>query len=68
MIQLTKQIRKNVGKSVKQNKLVRAFSSSNGQVVRASASRAVDFGFDSESGQTNEFRLIFTASLFDAQH
>ena len=30
---------------------------------RASASRSVDLGFDSESGQTHDFKLIFTASL-----
>ena len=24
-------------------------------------------GFDSESGQTNDFKLVFTASLLDAQ-
>ena len=41
---------------------------SDGRVVRASASGTVDLGFDSESGQTNYFELVFTASLFDAQH
>ena len=34
---------------------------------RASAS-AVVLRFDSYSGQTNDFKLVFTASLLDAQH
>ena len=35
----------------------------------ASASESVDLGFDSESGQTNDFKIgIFTASLLDVQH
>ena len=34
----------------------------------ASASGLVDLGFDSESGQTNDFKLVFTASLLDVQH
>ena len=37
---------------------------SDGSVVRASASGAVDSWFDSESGQ---IKLVFTASLLDAQ-
>ena len=32
-------------------------NSSDGQLVRASASGAVDSGFDSESGQTNDFKI-----------
>ena len=35
---------------------------------RASVSGSVDLGFDSESGQTNDFKLVFTASLLDVQH
>ena len=39
------------------------------RVDRASASEAVDSGFDSEPGQTNDLKkLVFTASLLDAQH
>ena len=35
---------------------------------RASASGSVDLGFDSQSGQTNDLKLVFTASLLDVQH
>ena len=35
---------------------------------RASASASVDLGFDSESGQTYDLKLVFTASLLDVQH
>ena len=35
---------------------------------RASASRSVDLGFDSESGQPMTLTLVFTASLLDVQH
>ena len=35
---------------------------------RTSDSGSVDLGFDSESGQTNDLKLVFTASLFDVQH
>ena len=34
----------------------------------ASASGSVDLGFDSESGQTNDCKLVFPASLLDVQH
>ena len=34
---------------------------------RASAFESVDMGFDSESGQTNDLKLVFTASLLDVQ-
>ena len=35
----------------------------------ASASGSVDLGFDSESGQTNDFKIgLDTSSLLDAQH
>ena len=42
--------------------------SSDGRVVRASAPRDVVSCFDSESGQTNDLKLVLTASLLDAQH
>ena len=43
-------------------------TSSDGREVRASASDAVNWGFDSESDQTNNLKLVFRASLLDAQH
>ena len=33
------------------------FNSSDGRVVKASVSEAVDLGFDSESDQTNNFKI-----------
>ena len=34
----------------------------------ASASGSVDLGFDSESGQTNDFKIGIHSSLLDVQH
>ena len=34
----------------------------------ASASGSVLLGFDSESGQTNDYKIGITASLLDVQH
>ena len=36
---------------------LKQLNSADGRVVRASASGAVDLGFDSESGQTNDFKI-----------
>ena len=39
------------------------------RVDRVSASGAVDSGFDSKLGQTNDLKkLVLTASLLDVQH
>ena len=35
---------------------------------RASASGSVDLGFHSESDQTIDLKLVFTASMLDVQH
>ena len=37
-------------------------------MVRASASGAVDLGFDSELGQTNDFKIGMHAFLLASQH
>ena len=42
--------------------------SSDGQVVRASASGAVDLGLISSRVTPMTLKLIFTASLLDTQH
>ena len=45
------------------------FNYSDGEVDRASVSVAADFGFDSESGQTNDLSIdIYSFSLLDVQH
>ena len=36
-----------------------------GKIVRLESCK---LGFDSKSGQTNGFKIVFTASLLDAQH
>ena len=43
-------------------------SDSNGLVVRASAGRAVDLGLVPSRVIPMTFKLVFTASLLDAQH
>ena len=35
---------------------------------KAFTSKSVDLGFDSMLGQTNDLKLVFTASLLDVQH
>ena len=42
--------------------------SSNGRVIRASASEAVDFGLIPSRVKPMTFTLVFTASLLDVQH
>ena len=42
--------------------------SSDGQVVRASASRSVDSGSIPSQVEQITLKLLFTASLLDAQH
>ena len=44
------------------------FTSSNGRVVRASASGAVDSGWIPSRIKPMTLKLVFTASLLDAQH
>ena len=41
---------------------------SDGRVVRASASEAVDLGLIPSRVKPMTLKLVFTASLFDAQH
>ena len=43
-------------------------NSSNGRVVRASASGAVDSGLTPSRDKPMTVKLVFTASLLDAQH
>ena len=44
------------------------FNSSDGRVVRASASGALDVGLIPSRVKPVTVKLVFTASLFDAQH
>ena len=45
-----------------------SFACSDNQVVRASASGAVDSGLISSPVKPTTLKLVFTASLLDAQH
>ena len=49
-------------------KMVLQENSSDGQVVRASASGDVDSGFIPSRVKPITLKLVFTASLLDAQH
>ena len=49
------------------NSLPNAFNSSNGRVVRASASKVVDSGLNPSRAKPMTLKLVFIAFLLDAQ-